>query len=159
MTTIAWDGKMLAADRQINAGGVARCTKTKIAKNKKGDLCGASGITSVTSAFLRWFLAGEKGPAPALKDGTDECEALIIRTNGAIIMYDSAGWHEVDPGFITSGSGWELALGALLAGKNAVEAVKIASMVDTKTSSEVDVLWLGKTNSPKYTIDGKVVNP
>ena len=42
MTTIAWDGKTLAADRQAAQNGM-RFAKTKVAAAADGGICGVAG--------------------------------------------------------------------------------------------------------------------
>lgn len=139
MTTVAWDGKMLAADRRVSYGTMSDANTTKIVKSKKG-LCGAAGNTAMCAAFKRWFLAGEKGESPALARDGESATACIVRPDGVRIMYDSYGWYEVDPGPFALGSGWEIAMGALRKGASAQEAVAIAASIDGATGNEIDVL-------------------
>ena len=140
MTTIAWDGVILAADRRVSYGTMSDASTTKIVGNKKG-LCGAAGNTSMCAAFRRWFLAGEKGDHPPLIKDEESATACIIRPDGTRIMYDSYGWYEVDKGPFALGSGWEVAMGALRSGKAADEAVRIAAGIDGATGPEVDCLY------------------
>lgn len=141
MTTIAWDGKTLAADRRVSYGSISDAKTTKIVKTKHG-LCGTAGNTSLGSAFKRWFAQGEKGDPPPLEKNGEAATAFIIRSSGVRLHYDMYGWHEVDPGRFAIGSGWELATGAMESGKSAVEAVQIAAKLDGCTSNEIDVLEL-----------------
>lgn len=139
MTTVAWDGKMLAADRRVSYGTMSDANTTKIVKSKKG-LCGAAGNTAMCAAFKRWFLAGEKGESPVLARDGESATACIVRPDGVRIMYDNYGWYEVDPGPFALGSGWEIAMGALRKGASAQEAVAIAASIDGATGNEIDVL-------------------
>ncbi len=141
MTTIAWDGKTLAADRRVNFSGISDAQTTKIVKTDKG-LCGAAGITSLCSAFKRWFEAGEEGEHPSLKVDNEISTAVIIRPDGRMFLYDSYGWSEIYAKHYAMGSGWEIAIGAMKAGKTAEEAVLIAAKLDGNTGDEVDVLEL-----------------
>lgn len=139
MTTIAWDGELLAADRRACYGSISDAKITKIAKTKKG-LCGAAGSTPLCAAFKRWFLAGEKGEPPSLVKGDQDATAFIIRPDGRRLMYDSSGWYEVDPGPFAMGSGWEIAIGAMEQGAFADKAVQIAAKFDGNTDHEMDTL-------------------
>lgn len=144
MTTIAWDGKTLAADRRTSSDRILVGVKTKIAKRKKdGALVAAAGPSSVARAFLEWFQKGEKGPSPLLGK-TEPSQAVIIRPNGDVESHDNEGWYPTGVQYYTNGSGWEIALGAMHAGATAKEAVEIASKLDGATGEGVDTLELGK---------------
>lgn len=143
MTTIAWDGHTLAADRRVNFGSVSDMECTKIVKNKKGHLAAASGSSSLAAGFRRWFLEGEKGEPVMAKDGQD-ATGFIIRKPGKVEMYDIAGWYEAETDKFAVGSGCELALGALRSGGDAIAAVGVAMMHDGYTGGKVDALELGK---------------
>ena len=145
MTTIAWDGVDLAADRRVSYGTMSDANTTKISKTKKG-LCGAAGNTAMCAAFRRWFESGEKGDPPVLAKDGESATACIIRPDGSRFMYDAFGWYEVDPGPFALGSGWEVAMGALRNGASAPSAVKIASSIDGATGLQVDVLYHGQSD-------------
>lgn len=57
MTTIAWDGKTLAGDKQVTTGGTAtKTTKVFKVKTKKGYvLVGYSGDLADGQAFVEWL--------------------------------------------------------------------------------------------------------
>lgn len=50
MTTIAWDGKTLAADRRVTCGGVTDAKVHKIVRREDGALAGSAGNTSLGAA-------------------------------------------------------------------------------------------------------------
>jgi len=141
MTTIAWDGKTLAADRRVSYDSVSDANTTKIVKTDNG-LCGAAGNTSIGAAFKRWFVHGEEGDPPPLEKNGQEASAFIIREAGVRLHYDQFGWFQADPGPFAIGSGWEIAIGAMKSGKSAAEAVQIAAKLDGYTGSDIDVLEL-----------------
>lgn len=141
MTTIAWDGKTLAADRQCNAGGIRDLKVTKILKRKDGAICGAAGRASEMGGFHRWFLAGEKKSSPKL---SEKSAAFIVRPSGKLVIFDEDGWFEADPGPYAIGTGWEIARATMFLGFNAVKAVETAAALDSNTNNEVDTLELGK---------------
>lgn len=141
MTTIAWDGKTLAADRRVSYNSISDASRTKISKTDKG-LCGAAGTSSIAAAFQRWFIAGEEGEVPPLAKDGEQATGFIIRPDGRRFMYDSYGYYEVDCGPFALGTGYEIALGAMTAGCDAVGAVAAAAKYDGFTSWEVDSLEL-----------------
>lgn len=146
MTTIAWDGKTLAADRQITYDKTVEGEVTKIYKRKKdGALCAVAGNLPIAIRFVRWFLAGGKGEPPELEKGTATATSFVIYSPELMVKYSNTGWYEVElPNPFADGSGWELALGAMAAGATAEQAVHIASRFDTATGKNIDTLELGK---------------
>lgn len=142
MTTIAWDGSTLAADRRVNFGGVTDAKTTKIVQRADGALAASSGSSSLGAAFKRWFLDGENGERPALDKGTENASGLIIRPSGVLIVHDVSGWYEAEAGFYALGSGWEIALGAMAMGATAEQAVRVAAKFDGNTGGDVDTLSL-----------------
>lgn len=144
MTTIAWDGKTLAADRRVNFGTASFATTQKIYRRKDGALIGGIGGTGICSEYIRWFLAGEKGKtSPKLRDADGKDTIMIIvYPSGKLEMRDDDGRYEITADKTAIGSGGEVALGALMAGATALEAVAIAAKVDGYTGPEIDVLEL-----------------
>lgn len=143
MTTVAWDGKVLAADRRLSFGSIQGAEVTKIVKNKKGELCGAAGTMTLADGFRRWFLAGKKGKPPALEMHGETATAFIVKTDKTIVFYDPCGWFEFTSDKFAIGSGQDVALGAMDRGADAVEAVQAACRLDGGSSgSRVDMLVL-----------------
>lgn len=142
MTTVAWDGVTLAADRQVTFGNSADCETTKIARGPDGSLIGIVGRLQIGAALLRWFAAGRKDERPALGDGDDGVQAIIINADGTLELHDRAGWAEITAPKYALGSGCEYAFGAMAMGADAVRAVYIAALYDTKTSNVTDALKL-----------------
>lgn len=143
MTTIAWDGETLAADRLITAGGFRNTESTKIHKRSDGALLGVCGELCTSSAFVRWFMAGEEGEQPSLKaknSPDQEAGAIVIRPNGVVEAYDQDGWHVVETKQYAIGSGSSLARMAMRCGKSAARAVELVAEFDVYTGSSVDVL-------------------
>lgn len=144
MTTIVWDGKILAADRGLFAGSRLDGEYTKIHRRKKdGALIGLAGRTSSIAAYVKWFLAGEKREAPKLHD---DSQAMIIRPDGEVSYVDEYGQSPWKTDFYAIGAGAEFALGALANGSSAENAIKIAAKFDCFTNIEkgIDTLELSK---------------
>lgn len=141
MTTIAWDGKMLAADRRVSYGNCSDHQRTKIYRRGDGALCGAVGQSSRCAAFTRWFLSGEQGERPAMGEKSDAVHAIIVGADGVLTIHDEAGWFEVEAQFTAIGSGCDYALGAMAMGADAGDAVRTAIRFDGLTGGAVDVLW------------------
>lgn len=145
MTTIVWDGKTLAADRQM--GGTANTPRTgnKIVRTwRDGEvfLLAFVGCAAHSIAVQEWWEHGmpsSKFPRPPVED--DPCTMFTIAKSGRVKCYMNYPWPVVllDE-HLVAGSGADLARGALAAGANARQAVEIASLYDQATGMGVDTL-------------------
>ncbi len=136
MTTLAYDGRMLAADRQLTLGGTPM-PLTKIFRLGT-ELVGLCGSVQESLLFLEWYQNGkDPNTRPKL---SDDFSALAI-IPGKILRYEHLlkPWL-IDLPFWAAGSGADYALGAMAAGKSAAEAVEIACRFDTGSGLGVDVL-------------------
>lgn len=147
MTTVAWDGKSLAADRRVTAAGTVVTEWTKVHKRSDGALIGVAGEMCTGSEFVRWFFTNDsEAPMPELKAkvSPDECAAIIIvDPDGEVRAYDRDGWHVVESKRYAIGSGANLAQMAMRCGKSAARAVELAAEFDIYTGGEVDVVHHG----------------
>lgn len=128
MTVIAWDGKILAADR-LGMNGDTKLKVRKIFKIHDGVFGAVSGNLSHGLSVLEWYKNGadpKKFPVP---DKEDWCPIVIAATGYPyVIRYErTPNPFRVFNDFVAFGSGDSYAIGAMAAGKNAIEAVKIAS--------------------------------
>lgn len=132
MTTIAFDGKTMAADRQVSTfrGSVA-----KIHRLADGSLYGASGKFDETVAVLAWLAGGEK---PKIEE---HIHAIVVAPSGKFHTYEKLLVAlPAASSFMAVGSGRDFAMAAMHLGKSAAEAVKIAHLFDTDTGPDVDTL-------------------
>jgi ATP-dependent protease HslVU (ClpYQ) peptidase subunit len=134
MTTIAWDGKTLAGDKQTTMGNTPVLT-TKVF-SLGGVLIGACGNTCDCQAFVKWAKEGSDD-RPDFTDFT----GMVIHPDGTINLYDE------EPNITTFsrdkwaiGSGARFALGAMAHGATAAEAVEIASQLDVYTGLGIDTV-------------------
>lgn len=146
MTTVAWDGETLAADRRVTVNGVVNTEWTKVHKRDDGAAIGVSGEMCTATAFIRWFMDGEQGDKPTLKAKSADdlfASAIIVRPNGVVEAHDADGWHVIESKRYAIGSGGNLAQMAMRCGKKAVRAVELASEFDIYTGSKVDFVRYG----------------
>lgn len=139
MTTVAFDGETLAADRQMSFHSVQ---VNKIYRLRDGSLAGGCGTMTLVQQLIRW-LDGQ-GPAPdpspekytvlhiskergkpVLRLSVDGKVPIILRTKRFAI-----------------GSGSDYAMGAMDVGANAARAIRIASKYDPATGRQVDSMKL-----------------
>jgi hypothetical protein len=144
MTTIAWDGRTLCADKQLTANGV-RYVTTKAHRLKDGSLFASCGDLENNAHVLR-YLNGECDK-PAL-DRDDSFDGILVKPDGSAYLLNRK-LHEVlieSPCFST-GSGRDFALLAMRQGKTAREAVEIAAEFDIWTGMGITELMLQPTSS------------
>lgn len=134
MTTIAWDGKTLAGDRQHS---MFNGSAPKIFRLKSGDLFGACGQIQDAYAVREWLDGGEK---PKVEDGF---HAILIRFGELIAIENKLILMPTPRQFFAVGSGRDFAMAAMMLGKTAAEAVNIAALLDVDTGHDVDVLTIG----------------
>lgn len=138
MTTIAWDGKTLAADTLATSNGL-RDNKTIKIWRHGGALIGACGSQALCERFRTWAIAGMEGKSPF--EGADDGNGLVV-TQEAVLCFGNNGCWKVSEPFYTLGSGYQLALGALAMGATAKQAVEVAAKYDTSTGGEITALSL-----------------
>lgn len=135
MTTVAWDGETLAADKMtVNYGMPRSCTKIR---KIHGHLVFGCGKHSTVMKFFDWFEMG-RGVFPECPDTS----LYVITPDKRILVYEAEIPYEVEELFFACGSGRDFAVAAMHLGKNAVEAVEIAALFDINTGRGVDTLKL-----------------
>jgi len=135
ITTIAWDGKTLAADTlaQTSVNLKAR----KLHRLSNGAMFGAAGSCQEIAAVLAWLNGGEK------PSDLDVFEGLIIEKHGAERLGERLMRLPVFEAFWSIGSGSHFAIAAMACGKSAVEAVRLAARFDPYTGGRVESMKLG----------------
>lgn len=127
MTTIAWDGRTLCADRQLTTSGV-RFETTKAHRLKDGSLFASCGALENNVAVKQWLNGGDDKPAI---DKDDDFDGVLIRPDGTAWMLNKK-LHliAIESPYFATGSGRDFALLALKLGKTAREAVELACELD-----------------------------
>lgn len=126
MTCIATDGITIAADsRQTAEGLIVNDDAIKLFRAKDGSAVGVAGNCASAELARRWFEEGEDFErVPKLED--KDFAALILRPDGRV-EWMGVAFAAVAYAVPTAiGSGDELAIGAMLAGKSPADAVQIA---------------------------------
>ena len=142
MTTIAWDGKTLAADRQVSCPS-GNLQVVKIRRTRDGRLIGATGDTVLTRLYLDWLESGDGSARPTFADDKEDyVVALEVLPDGSVLRHDRFGCFPILGSQATCGSGGAFARGALAAGMTAAQAVAIACQLDGGSGGPVDALKL-----------------
>lgn len=137
MTTIAYDGRCLAADRNTTCSGSVFRSGPKIEKVKGGYVACCGNVAQIRH-FLRWYRDGMKGKVPNL----DDCEAIMV-VNGEVSVWLGGEQQPcANDEKLANGSGWKWALAAMDHGKNALEAVEYAATRDNATGGGYDCVQI-----------------
>lgn len=151
MTTIAWDGKTMAADRRYVIGGTPlRAPEPKIRRlTFRGEqaVAGASGDGTHGDMLIAWLAAGAReDQPPSLSDSEeDRCAVILATPSGVWVFANSITGVALGQIKWAAGSGADYALGAMAAGASAKRAVGIAISLDINSGCGVDALRLRST--------------
>lgn len=135
MSTVAWDGKILAADKQATVAELARSC-SKIRKLPNGDILAVTGTLGPCLIMMQWYEDGADISTypPCQKEKDDWGRLIVAKPTGEILEYEQYPVVMMpDPGKHAWGSGRDYALGAMAMGANAIQAVEIASRFDVNT--------------------------
>lgn len=150
MTTIAFDGKTMAADKQSVAG--SRKYQKLNCKIRSGKYHGmpalfsGAGTIVYCDAVVEWLLAGMPDEnRPEMPTSPDSFTVIVATELGLFEYIDSLRPIALGPLKWAIGSGAEYALGAMAAGACAKRAVEIACEFDINSGMGVDVLALRKS--------------
>lgn len=150
MTTLAYDGKCLAADRCITMGmarsrGAPKIVKVVVPGRGKIPFgIGVCGDGFHGQAMLEAIVHGTEVPNPELY-GIEEPSAAVALAcqKGKIWLINAiGGWLPVHERKMALGGGFEFAIGAMEAGASAIDAVRIAAKRSTASSHGIDVEWV-----------------
>lgn len=143
MTTIACDGHWMAADGLVTTDNkvIVEFHAVKLRRLKDDSIIGYSGVYHI-GELLSAFLDGDTTEV----EDCGDWDALRLMPDGSGLYYcdkhPTVGAPCSWPA--TLGTGGELALGAMLAGKTPKEAVEIAAQRDTDSGGTIICLALGK---------------
>lgn len=151
MTTIAWDGRTLAADsRATESDGSARTDRfvklyrvdSKVAPVLGEALFAAAGCEFAGELFRRWLERG--GECDLVTRGVEENEeegspidALIVHVSGVYTANHLGVLLPIRDRFWAHGTGRQGALAAMYCGRDARAAVKVAALLDNNTGGRV----------------------
>lgn len=159
MTTIAWDGRRIAADSQVTYEGEAsghrkhKCA-TKLFRKivvVDGDaeevIIATQGDASAANLFVKWFDGTEKEAPEIFAYDPPDFTCLVWFKHG-LYEYDAycVGEKVCEP-FYAIGSGSKAALGAMHMGADALKAVQVAAEIDPYTSGPFYAEALGETDA------------
>lgn len=140
MTTICWDGKTFASDRQSTYGSTPVPT-TKIHKLKyRGEdaYLACSGAIMDFAPIVEWIKSGKKAEPEIDGDKSDFSIMIVTKSGDVFYAINGTFFHELGKVKWAIGSGCDYALGAMYHGATAAEAIEIAARLDVHTGHGVD---------------------
>lgn len=144
MTVIAFDGRILAADcRAESAGRII--TVRKIFTLPDGSAMAGWGNLMRILQIMAWYADGALPHLFPLPSNPDQWGSVVIvdRFRRVYVYEDAATPFEVlDPVF-AEGSGGSAAKAAMLCGKDAIEAVRVACKIDMGCGNGIDYYDFG----------------
>jgi hypothetical protein len=139
MTTIAFDGTTLAADRKMGD----RYNVQKIFKVPQGYAAGCGDYDYVIE-IVQWLCDGaDRNALPQLPDkdrGRPDADVIVITPQGKVnwLSWPFLRFVPLSEKKVAYGSGSDFALGAMAAGATAKQAVAIACKFDSHTGQGID---------------------
>lgn len=148
MTTIAFDGKTLAADKMASCNGVSR-TVTKLFRVGAALVAG-SGDADHVAEMVAWLKAGaDPATFPAPQRTSDYADMLMIGPDGSIWKYERTPYPiRFEDKHFACGSGRDFALAALTLGCDARDAVAVACQLDLNSGLGIDAIDLAPPEEP-----------
>lgn len=143
MTTIAWDGKTLAADTRGLNGNLPR--KVRKLYDCGAYVFGGVGILSDVIECAAWLRKGAPDDARQTFDDAD-IQGLAVKVDTGEAFYIAGKrpvFQLIEEKFASCGSGRDFALAAMALGKTSREAVELAMRFDVATGGEVEeiLVW------------------
>lgn len=136
MTTIATDGKTIAADGLQTGGGHISSWNVNKLRRVGDDIVGFCGAFDDAEEYFAWL----RKPESAKPVVADSFCAIHLNRSG---VYITSGRYfhkiKVDVPYAI-GSGDEYAIGAMLAGASPAVAVRIAAQRDTATGGKIRIM-------------------
>jgi hypothetical protein len=147
MTTIAWDGRIVAADSLGVAGGGRSFLPSKKIVEEGGVIFAACGrMGPMLDAWAKWWKDGaDPTNVPPQGGSTEDCGNFIVFADGRCFIFSHMvpyACEEAAPFAI--GSGADYAVGAMKAGADACRAVEIAIECDVNSGGPVEVIFTAK---------------
>lgn len=138
ITTLAYKDGVLASDSLATANGNRVSLVTKVME-KNGILFGGSGSLSMVQHFFDWVRGGMEGDPPEMQEGSTYEGVIIVAPT--MLLFTPHGLIRRPAGpWWSSGSGWEIAAGAMMAGKSAIEAIEVAIEIDVYSGGPIQAV-------------------
>lgn len=125
MTTIAWDGKTLAVDRASWQGHLCSDAQKLYRIDRLQAWYAAAGDEALVQRVIRWLRTGTSESIPEKEQ--EHSFGLLVNERGEVFRV--SGYLElakIEKAPVSDGAGAPIAIGAMLAGADAIQAIAIA---------------------------------
>jgi hypothetical protein len=143
LTTIAWDGRYVAADTLMISGSYKHPMPYQKLRLGNGVCYGLTGYAAWFDAWIKWYEAGADPAATPACNISDGGGAFIVLQQGTASFFTREmpyAMHLQAPD--AWGSGAEYAIGAMMADASAIRAIDIAIRVDHGTGGKTQAIDL-----------------
>lgn len=144
MTTIAYKDGVLASDSRATWDDASsKCVKmwkftSKVDPVKGEVLLAVAGDLYAALLFKDWMMEGGKPDLHSRGvDESNDFDALIVHKSGLYAANRLCRIDDIHEEYWAHGSGRQAALAAMRCGKSAIEAVRVASAIDTYTGGRI----------------------
>lgn len=140
MTTIAFDGKVLAADTQYMEGEHTFGYTRKLLLLPNGYVLAYAGVVGLAWKIADAIAKTKKIEEALTKKQLKEIDVLLIDSNGQPFYLDASygSFLAIEETHSAIGSGKDIALAAMRDGRTAPEAVRLVSLVHKTTNNLID---------------------
>lgn len=140
MTTIASDGRTVAADGRRCIGNEIVCDNYRKLVVMEGRVFGITGGLAGGEAGIRWVLAGADPAEVPKTDPQYSWTVIEFKVEHCVSWRSSDPYPETTPYPVTFGSGCDYAMAVLDLGFSPPDAVKAAARRNVHTGGEIQVI-------------------
>lgn len=143
MTLIAWDGKVLAADRNLFHGDDIIGQHNKLLRIDADRIGAFCGVQPVGWQIVEWLRNGgrrEEYPSDARNENM-LTDLFVVHRDGTVHIYGKSPWPSVlRMQRHAIGMGAEYARAAMQCGRDAVQAIEVAAVFNHWVGGGVDTM-------------------
>lgn len=138
MTTIATDGKTIAADGLAVSNSTVMARSVNKVVQRDGKLYAMTGTSALFEALIAWHIAGSRPSEVPTAHADCSWELLVIDGEGRGYSFHKMAPYANEVEFPTAfGSGRVEAMAAMMAGATPKRAVEIAAVLDIHTGGAI----------------------
>lgn len=153
MTTIAYDGRSVAADSQAKCGNYRKPQEVQKLRRIGNVVFACTGAFCMFDPMIEWYQNGAKADKLPVNKDSDERTVLIVFDKGRCLVYTNLNPYP-DECFAPDawGSGYQYAIGAMKRDimqngeADAESAVRVACDCDTETGGKILVFDVNSIN-------------
>ena len=141
MTTIATDGRTIAADGLRCAGSSIISKTEKKIRVREGHVFAFTGLYAAFEPAIAWYLAGHEAGKQPVGDKDDSWSLIVIERDRVLRRFSSSSpWGEDYPYPQAFGIDDDFAMAAMFSGNTPAEAVALAAEHNVYTGGEIMVV-------------------